>query len=327
MRQRCLVTPGRSRPVVGRFWSTVGVVALVAGLLASHGSGAPGSALDTAGALAPVANTQTFTDATGDNQGGAPDLTTIRVSNDDQGVLTFELVLPNRPELFEPDFVTVNLDVDRSVATGCDLGAGFGLDWVLAYRGHTAPVDDGFALLRYNGCTVDQNSPQGSFTGSYDGATTTLTLRLPRTDLGTVTSFRFLVIASVDPVGPETWDLGGELDPWLYEIQIAPPRPPRDEEAPRIKALKSTGVVGGVAKLRYSVFDESGKAREEIRVLRGGKLVATIKVPLGARSGTKIYGRAWRVPKRFTGASRFCVRAWDAAGNRSPQSCAALVLR
>ena len=84
---------------------------------------------------------------------------------------------------------------------------------------------------------------------------------------------------------------------------------------------------GGIAKLRYTVFDESTRTREEITVLRGRRLIATKRIRLGSRKVTSIYSQSWRVPASVSGKLRFCVRAWDAAGNPSAKSCAPLAIR
>jgi hypothetical protein len=277
------------------------------------------------GVTTPTANSQTFKDAAGDNQGNSPDLTTVQVSNDDAGNLEFRIAFPNRSDFTDPDFVTVNVDADQSSLTGCDIGGGFGVDWALAFRGHTAPQPDSYNLGNFStACKIDPATPQGSYAGTFDPTTMTLILRLNRSDIGNPSAFRFLVIANIGAVGPETWDLGGELSPWIYQILVSPPR---DQTPPRVKGLASMGVHGGTAKLRYTVFDESGKTREEIKIRRGGRVLATKRVRLGPRSLTRIYAATWRVPPDLLGTLKFCVRAWDAAGNRSAPSCARLTIR
>jgi hypothetical protein len=155
-------------------------------------------------------------------------------------------------------------------------------------------------------------------------------LRLHKADIGDPPGFRFEVLSTVDPISPETSDTGGELAPWIYEILVTPvppTPPPRDRTPPRVKALASTGVHGSTAKLRYTVFDESKRTREDITVLRGRRLVATKRTKLGSRKITSIYSQTWRVPANVSGKLRFCVRAWDAAGNASAKSCAPLAIR
>jgi hypothetical protein len=291
------------------------------GALGPEGSGAvtvPASAGSTGWA---AANSQTFADPAGDNKSNAPDITTVQTSNDDAGMLEFRIALPNRTDLTDADFVTVNLDVDQSPTTGC-----FGVEWVIGSLGRTAPVPDGFVLSNYpSGCSsVNSDTPQDSLMGTFDGATSTLLLRIDRSEVGSVTSFRLFVTASVDPISPDTVDFAGDATPWVYQVVITPPR---DRTPPRTKALASTGVHGKVAKLRYTVFDETGRAREEVTISRRSRLLAKVRIRLGARSVTKIYAASWRVPANVVGSLRFCVRAWDAAGNRSAQSCARLTIR
>jgi hypothetical protein len=301
----------------GRFVLLVIAAVAVAGFLGESGSSAPETV---------AANVQSYVDATGDNPGGSPDITTVRVSNDDLGNVEFRTVLPNRTDLVTTDFVSVYLDIDRSPATGCDIGAQFGVDWVLNIRGRTAPEPDLYWMSHFTGCQTDPagSTPQGSYTPTFDSSTSTLIQRLHHSDVGSPVGFRFLVIAQVDPISASIWDLGGDITEWTYAVVI---EPPRDRTPPKVKALASTGAPGGVAKLRYTVFEESGKAREMIQVFRAGKVVATKRMRMGRRSATRIYATPWRVPRSTSGRLKFCVRAWDAAGNRSKQSCAALRIR
>ena len=317
----CMASSGR------RFVIAAGLAMLVGGLLGERGPGAQAThqRADTIAGL--TANSQTFVDPTGDNLGGSPDITTVRVSNDDAGNLELQLLIPNRTDLTNPDLVSVYLDTDQSVSTGCNLGGGFGADWGLAALGRTAPEPDRFSLHRIVPVCQPGTTPQGSYAGTFDSTTSTLTLRLHKRDIGDPPSFRFQVLATIDPIGPETFDTGGDLAPWIYEIRVARAVPARDRTPPRVKALTSTGVHGGIAKLRYTVFDESKRAREEITVLRGRRLIATKRTKLGPRKVTSLYSQSWRVPASVSGKLRFCVRAWDAAGNSSAKSCAPLTIR
>lgn len=100
-----------------------------------------------------------------------------------------------------------------------------------------------------------------------------------------------------------------------------------DTSAPAVRALASRGRRGKPAQLRYVVRDDSGKSTESVSVDRRGKVIARLKRPLGpAQAGKALYHFVtWRVPPKLArGLLRFCVRATDAAGNRSKTSCAAL---
>lgn len=64
-----------------------------------------------------ASNSQTYTDSTGETP-NAPDITTLTVSNDDAGNITFRVNVPNRPTL-TPDMVMfIFLDTDSKRATG-----------------------------------------------------------------------------------------------------------------------------------------------------------------------------------------------------------------
>ena len=64
-----------------------------------------------------AANSQTFTDSTGENA-NAPDITTIVVSNDDAGNITFQVNISNRPALTPDMALFLYLDTDANPATG-----------------------------------------------------------------------------------------------------------------------------------------------------------------------------------------------------------------
>ncbi len=74
------------------------------------------------------------------------------------------------------------------------------------------------------------------------------------------------------------------------------------------------------------VFDNSGEAWERVRVLSSSRVVSKVDTPLHHVARGKTYSTAWRVPSGLHGL-RFCVQAWDSAGNASKQSCAALRLQ
>jgi hypothetical protein len=70
-----------------------------------------------------ASNSQTFTDSTGETP-NAPDITTMTVSNDDAGNITFQINVPNRPTLTPDMLMLVFLDTDNNPATGDPQSAG-----------------------------------------------------------------------------------------------------------------------------------------------------------------------------------------------------------
>lgn len=98
-----------------------------------------------------------------------------------------------------------------------------------------------------------------------------------------------------------------------------------DIAAPTARALASVGRRGGTAKLKYRVQDNTDAVRVELTVFRGRRKAATLRGQ--SKANGALESRSWRVPRRFRGAGRLCVRATDPAGNRSAQSCAAFRVR
>ena len=292
------------------------------------GSGAPfgASATDRVGGVS--ANSATFTDASGDGVGGAPDVTTVRVSNDDRGKLRFEVTLANRVDLTDVDHISVLLDIDRASATGCNLGP-IGVDRSIFVRGKPEPEtrrrSDHLPLggVRIRPCP---SFPDAGYQRNLHRLDTHDRAGCVYLGPPAPTGFRFAIVAQIDPVPEQKWDIAPSQFAWAYDIKVSTDRP-ADRSPPRVRALPSSGSHGGVAKLRYSVFDESKKTREEIRVLRGSQLLTVMRTKLGLRNVAAIYTARWRVPTQAQSGLRFCVRAWDAAGNRSAPSCSALKIR
>ena len=64
-----------------------------------------------------TANSQTFNDSVGEDA-SAPDITSIAVSNDDAGLITFQVNISNRPA-FTPDmYFLIFIDADNNPSTG-----------------------------------------------------------------------------------------------------------------------------------------------------------------------------------------------------------------
>src|SRR5437773_1845078 len=90
---RCGVMVGKSR-VVG-FLSGAAAAALL-GVLWPHGA---------SGQAARTLDSRTLTDPAGDNRVGGPDLTTVQISDDSSGTITFAATIANRPSLTDVDAV------------------------------------------------------------------------------------------------------------------------------------------------------------------------------------------------------------------------------
>lgn len=98
-----------------------------------------------------------------------------------------------------------------------------------------------------------------------------------------------------------------------------------DRDPPRIRTMGAVAKPGGTARLRFRVFDDSGKSRETLTITRGKMPIGRVEVPLGPVQYRRIYTATWRVPKSAAKGTRlYCAVAADEAGNTSRRSCSAL---
>jgi hypothetical protein len=157
----------------------VGLVLLLAGSAVAL----PTSAL--AKRAAARANSQTFTDSTGEDP-AAPDITSIVVSNDDAGLITFKINISNRPALTADMAVLLWLDTDQQATTGDSQSSG--AEYVLE-------LDPGaVGLAKWNGSDYVAPPSQASVTYSYDA--TGATIRASAADLGGTKGFNFFAVAA-----------------------------------------------------------------------------------------------------------------------------------
>jgi hypothetical protein len=102
----------------------------------------------------------------------------------------------------------------------------------------------------------------------------------------------------------------------------------KDIKAPFAYAFPTTVHRGQVAQLKFGVSDDSAWSRTTARITAGKKTIATVRSKLVRVSPSKPTALRWKVPKTLPAKGvRVCVSASDAAGNRSPKSCGAVVVR
>jgi hypothetical protein len=100
----------------------------------------------------------------------------------------------------------------------------------------------------------------------------------------------------------------------------------KDATPPTVKALPSNGAKGETAKLRFTIFDASGKSRAIVRVYGPQFLLFTsISTKMGKAKPKQSLAVTWKVPADLSETKlQFCVLAQDPTGNQSKTSCAAL---
>jgi hypothetical protein len=258
----------------------------------------------TGGTAAPAANSQTYQDSVGEVPPGAPDITTIVVSNDDTGMITFRINVPNRPTLTQDMYMVLFVDTDNNPATGSqDLG---GADYVIElFRGEVN-------LFRWDGSNFTRRfGDPSAITLSYSYANG-FTVRISANELGRTRAFRFVVVVEsgvvIDPVtgAPDFTNAVGDVAPgggaglYPYTVIIAPPqllvrklattpaRPAAGREFTlRLTTVRSdTGAVvqGG----RVTCVGRAGNARLKPTTARvvGGAAVCTWQIPANAKGKT-----------------------------------------
>jgi hypothetical protein len=166
--------------------------------------------------LAPGAgasNSWRYDDAASDAPAEAPDLTTVDVSNDDAGTVAFRISIPNRTTLEPYDLVSVFLDADSRVGTGCARGT-FGAEYSLGTLGGR------FVFGRCSGGSWSFARTPASFSGSFAGST--LTLKVNRRDLGGAGALSFRVgAAALNTDGAYDFAPDVGTAAWSYDV-VAP---------------------------------------------------------------------------------------------------------
>jgi hypothetical protein len=190
------------------------IVALVAAAIAF-----PASAVAERAAAPTAPNSVTFTNS-GVSDPAAPQISSVTVSNDSSGGLTFQVNIANRPQLTDDMLFALALDSDQNPATG-DQNAG-GADYMIFID------SSGIELDHWNGTGFDPTSPQSSL--SYTYTPSGATINVNAADLGGSSGFNFFARAisgiSVDSSGTADFSNAHNDDAprqgsWTYQLKTA----------------------------------------------------------------------------------------------------------
>lgn len=223
----------------------------------------------------------------------SPAITTVVVSNDDDGILTFQVNIGNRPQLAGSDHYGIFLNTDVNANTGDTMADG--ADYSIA-------IDDGRADLgKWNGSDFDFGVPQTSLVFTYTGGPT---LKVAASDLGSPKGFEFFVGALTDDAagGDPHADFAppaGHGD-WSYQIQIAPltlsaanPKP-----APaKPKSGKSFGVTMQVSANRTNALTQG------VQVSCNAKAAGRTLTPKSSTFAASTARCGWVLPAAAKGKS------------------------
>jgi hypothetical protein len=171
---------------------------------------------------------ETFVDRTDDQNGLAPDITTVTVTNDASGRITFEIHIRNynaiRPRI---SFVTL-VDADRDPKSGTLFGGEYAVN-----AGYYEADKYAAAVGRWNGTNFDFSRPS-SYSASFtpDGAGGRLRLEIDQKDLGNTSGFNFRVGAYWFISHPQIYDgdHGPDSGSWSYTLAQPPSAGDRDRD-------------------------------------------------------------------------------------------------
>ena len=175
--------------------------ALLCAALAALPAAALGSARHSS------SNSQSYPDSIGEDP-NAPDITSVDVSNDDAGLITFKVNISNRPALTQDMLVLIFLDTDENATTGDSQS--FGSDYVIQL------VPGEADLFKWNGTDFVGAPSQTTLVYSY--ATTGATIQINASELGRTKGFNF----GVNVFSGITTDASGNPDFTNAHVDTAP---------------------------------------------------------------------------------------------------------
>ena len=163
----------------------------------------------------------TYTDASGDNTNDGPDVTTVTVSDDASGTISFAATIGNRSALTDVDAVQAYFDTDKNGATGSG-GYDYEVAWIQGQQ----------LFMHWDGSQFSTQQ-SSTFTSAYkDGKAT---FSVDKADLGGSTEFNFIITTTGD-----TGDSMSDRAPdgsavWTYPTGSGsgtPPPPPSPGSPP-----------------------------------------------------------------------------------------------
>jgi hypothetical protein len=255
------------------------------------------------------ANSQTYTDSTGENP-ASPDISTIVVSNTDAGMISFRFNVPNRAQLGQDMVMLLWVDADNNAATGAPGPEDPpGSDYIFEL------VRGEIFLYRWDGTAFTRRfGDPSSVTLTYAYANGSLTVRISASELGNTRRLKFYVLLiggiAYDPVTQEPFcptppcpsddAPGGGAGLYAYQVIVAKPAlvvrrlatTPKVPTAGKQFTMKVTAArsdTGAVLRNgRVTCVGRAGKARLRARVARvvGGAVTCTWLIPAKAKGKT-----------------------------------------
>jgi hypothetical protein len=264
---------------------------------AAAGAGTLGSASPAKTA----ANSVTFQDSTGEDP-QAPDITTVVVSNDDAGRITFRINVPNRRELGPDMLVDILVDTDNNPATGdpTSFGADYAIELLLGE----------VALFRWDGANFTRRPGDPASTSLLFSYSSGAAITISAAELGNTKQLGFntSVISGI-VIDPATNDLdftnakadfAPQLEAGLYKFQVK--LVPASLQVRKLTRSPARPVAGKPFSLRMTVARSDTSA-----VLRSGRVTCIGRIgrsPLratAARVANGVVVCTWAIPAAAKG--------------------------
>jgi hypothetical protein len=185
---------------------------------------------------------QSYSDAVGDATNGAPDITTIRVTNDTAGWITFSVSVTGLPQAETLLMLPINADLNMSTGSSGD-------DFTVALEGQSL----GAVGMRWDGSALVAWAPSMGLQSSF--ASGTWTVRLNKADVFGTNRFAFWLGAAKFAGGQI---VGSDVAPegtgvYTYDVTQPPPAPtptptptpsPKPTPKPAAKPISAARLVG-----------------------------------------------------------------------------------
>jgi hypothetical protein len=240
-----------------------------------------------------TSNSQTFNDSRGEDA-AAPDIAATKVSNDDTGLIAFEIEIPNRPAI-TPDMVLLTY-VDS--APGAGDPDSLGADWVIQLEAA------GATLFKWSGSDYTAAESQSTLSSAYGPSGARLGVNA--SELGAPKAISFATIA----ISGLAFDAAGNVDFANAHRDIAPDNGFYSYEVRTTFSLKSAGFAITPAPPRAGASFSVGLAATQSDTagyVRQGAIACTARVGGAALRITSrrlvngVAACAWSVPKTAAG--------------------------
>jgi hypothetical protein len=140
-------------------------------------------------------------------------------------------------------------------------------------------------------------------------------------DGGRPTPAENAVLAHLSVTGSSPEHLVASATTAVQKLLTADALKSKDVKPPYAQPLASQGRRGRAMRLRYAVFDDSGRSKVVLSVRAGKERVASFTVPMRPVVGSKQYSVTWHVPPKAPRGLRLCVQGVDPFANKSPTTC------